>query len=50
MMQDIAVVTGGKVISEEVGFKLESADLDMLGQASSVEIDMDMKLFSECFL
>ena len=36
MMQDIAVVTGGKVISEEAGLKLENADIDMLGQADKV--------------
>jgi len=36
MLQDIAVVTGGKVISEEVGLKLENAQLDMLGKARKV--------------
>ncbi|PJE57794.1 MAG: chaperonin GroEL [Candidatus Portnoybacteria bacterium CG10_big_fil_rev_8_21_14_0_10_38_18] len=36
MMQDIAIVTGGKVISEEAGLKLENADIDMLGQADKV--------------
>lgn len=36
MLQDIAAVTGGKVISEEVGLKLESADLEMLGAARKV--------------
>jgi chaperonin GroEL len=36
MLQDIAVVTGGKVISEEVGIKLESADLNMLGKARRI--------------
>lgn len=36
MLQDIAIVTGGKVISEELGVKLENADLDMLGKASKV--------------
>lgn len=38
MMQDIAVVTGGTVISEEVGLKLENADLSMLGHAKKVKI------------
>jgi len=33
MLQDIAVVTGGKVVSEEVGMKLENADLNVLGRA-----------------
>jgi chaperonin GroEL len=41
MLQDIAVLTGGTVISEEQGFKLENADLTYLGQASSVSIDKD---------
>lgn len=41
MLQDIAVLTSGTVISEEQGFKLENADLTYLGQASSVSIDKD---------
>jgi len=41
MLEDIAVVTGGKVISEEVGLKLESADFDMLGHARRVVADKD---------
>ena len=41
MLQDIATLTGGQVISEEVGLKLESADLSMLGQAQSVKINKD---------
>lgn len=36
MLQDIATVTGGKVISEEVGLKLENTDVDMLGRAQKV--------------
>jgi chaperonin GroEL len=36
MMEDIAIVTGGKVVSEEAGLKLENVDLDVLGQASKV--------------
>lgn len=36
MLQDIAAVTGGKVISEEVGLKLENTELDMLGEARKV--------------
>ena len=36
MLQDIAIVTGGKVISEEIGVKLENADLTMLGEATKV--------------
>ncbi|MFW2382549.1 MAG: chaperonin GroEL [Acidimicrobiales bacterium] len=38
MMQDVAVLTGGQVISEEVGLKLESATLDLLGTARKVVI------------
>ncbi|MFL9484129.1 chaperonin GroEL [Chitinophagaceae bacterium LWZ2-11] len=41
MLQDIAVLTAGIVISEEQGYKLESADLTYLGQASSITIDKD---------
>ena len=37
MLQDIAILTGGKVISEEVGLKLENANLDLLGQAKKVK-------------
>lgn len=41
MLQDIAVLTKGTVISEEQGYKLENADLTYLGQASTVTIDKD---------
>ena len=41
MLEDIAILTGGTVISEEQGFTLESADLTMLGTAESVTIDKD---------
>lgn len=41
MLEDIAVVTGGKVISEEVGLKLENVDLSMLGRARRVVSDKD---------
>ncbi len=41
MLQDIAVLTGGQVISEEVGFKLENAVVSDLGQAKRVVIDKD---------
>jgi chaperonin GroEL len=41
MLEDIAVLTGGKVISEEQGFKLENATLDMLGRAEKINIDKD---------
>jgi chaperonin GroEL len=41
MLQDIAILTKGIVISEEQGYKLESADLSYLGTAASVTIDKD---------
>ena len=41
MLQDIAVLTGGQVISEEVGLNLETADLSMLGKAHKVTITKD---------
>ncbi len=41
MLEDIAILTGGTVISEERGFTLENADLDMLGTAETVTIDKD---------
>lgn len=41
MLQDIAVLTGGKVIAEDQGFKLENATMEYLGQAESITIDKD---------
>ena len=41
MMQDIATLTGGTLISEERGFKLENADLSYLGKAEKITIDKD---------
>ncbi|MCW3080975.1 MAG: groL [Segetibacter sp.] len=41
MLQDIAVLTAGTVISEEQGYKLENADLSYLGTAASITIDKD---------
>ena len=41
MLEDIAVLTGGTVISEERGFSLENADLTMLGTAENITIDKD---------
>ena len=38
MLQDIAILTGGTVISDEVGLELKSATIDMLGQAKSVKV------------
>ncbi|SDB52996.1 chaperonin GroEL [Flavobacteriaceae bacterium MAR_2010_188] len=41
MLEDIAILTGGTVISEERGFSLENADLSMLGTAETITIDKD---------
>jgi chaperonin GroEL len=41
MLEDIAIVTGGKVISEEIGIKLENVTLEMLGQARQVKVDKE---------
>jgi chaperonin GroEL len=41
MLEDIAILTGGTLISEERGFKLENADLSYLGKAEKITIDKD---------
>ncbi|MED6311639.1 MAG: chaperonin GroEL, partial [Pseudomonadota bacterium] len=41
MLQDIAVLTGGQVVSEDLGIKLENVTIDMLGTAKRVSIDKD---------
>ena len=41
MLEDIAVLTGGQVITEELGMKLEDADITMLGRAKRVTVDKD---------
>jgi chaperonin GroEL len=41
MLQDIAVLTGGIVISEEQGYKLENADMSFLGSAETITVDKD---------
>lgn len=41
ILQDIAILTGGTVISEELGLKLEQTDISQLGQVKSVKIDKD---------
>ena len=41
MLQDIAILTGGQVISEEIGLKLESVTLEMLGRARKVTVSKD---------
>src|SRR5690242_12397560 len=47
MMADLAVVTGGKFISEDIGTKLENVELDDLGQAKRVVVDKDKTLIIE---
>ena len=47
MMGDLAVVTGGKFISEDLGLKLENVELDDLGQAKRVVVDKDNALIVE---
>ena len=41
MMEDIAILTGGVVISEELGYELREATVDMLGQAETVKVNKD---------
>ena len=41
MLQDIAILTGGQVVSEEVGLKLEGVTLDMLGEARKIVVTKD---------
>ncbi len=47
MMGDLAVVTGGQFVSEDLGVKLENVELDQLGQAKRVVIDKDNTLLVE---
>lgn len=41
MLQDIAILTGGTVVSEELGYELKEATLEMLGRAAKIKIDKD---------
>lgn len=41
MLQDIAILTGGKVISEELGYELKNTTMDMLGRAKSVKVQKE---------
>src|SRR6185503_11082155 len=41
MLEDIAILTGGQVISEDLGIKLENVTLDMLGRAKRVRVEED---------
>ena len=47
MLQDIAILTGGQVISDEVGIDLKEATLDMLGRAKSVKVKKDTTVIVE---
>lgn len=47
MLTDIAVLTGGTVITEELGLELKSATLDMLGRARQVKVDKDNTIIVE---
>ena len=48
-MEDIAILTGGTFISEDLGYKLENVTLDMLGQAKKVTIDKDTTTIIEWY-
>ena len=41
MLEDIAILTGGEVISEEIGLKLESAELEQLGSAKTIKVEKE---------
>ena len=47
MLQDIAILTGGQVITEELGYDLKSATIDMLGSARQVKVDKDNTVIVE---
>ena len=47
MLRDIAVLTGGQVISEELGLELKETTVDMLGQARTVRVDKENTLIVE---
>ncbi|MGD0622993.1 MAG: chaperonin GroEL [Thermacetogeniaceae bacterium] len=49
MLEDIAILTGGTFISEDMGYKLESVDLNMLGQAKKVKISKEKTTIVEGF-
>ncbi len=49
MLQDIAILTGGQVVSEEVGIELKEATVDMLGRAKSVKVKKDSTVIVEGF-
>ena len=41
MLEDIAILTGGQVVSEERGFNMDNVTIEMLGRAEKVTIDKD---------
>ena len=47
MLEDIAVLTGGQVITEELGLDLKTADISMLGRAKNVKVDKDNTIIVE---
>lgn len=47
MLEDIAILTGGRVLAEELGIKMENLKLDDLGKAKRVVIDKDKTTFIE---
>ncbi len=47
MLEDIAILTGGEVVSEDKGMKLESVEIKMLGKAKKVKIDKDNTIIQE---
>ncbi len=47
MLEDIAILTGGQVITEDLGLDLKSANIDMLGRAKSVKVDKDNTIIVE---
>ena len=47
MLQDIAILTGGQVITEELGYELKTATIDMLGSARQVKVDKDNTVIVE---
>ncbi|MBQ7051508.1 MAG: chaperonin GroEL [Clostridia bacterium] len=47
MLQDIAILTGGQVVSEELGYELKTATIDMLGTARQVKVDKDNTVIVE---
>ena len=49
MLQDIAILTGGKVISEELGYELKEATMDMLGRAKSVKVQKENTVIVDGF-